>query len=61
MLDDILESPAFWLLGGGAVLAEVIGFIVSKRVEDLPAFPVWQFLLLVAGTLVIAAIIAGRD
>jgi len=60
-IEEILENPGFWMLGGGAVIAEVIGYIISKRSETLPAFPLWQFLILVVGTIIIAAIIAGRD
>lgn len=60
-IDDILNNPGFWILGGLAVVAELIGFIISKKSTDLPAFPFWQFLLLVLGTIFIAAVIAGRE
>ena len=60
-IDDILENPAFWILAGLGVGAEVIGFIIASKSENLPAFPVWQFLGLVLGTIIIAAIFASRD
>ncbi len=59
-IEDILDNPAFYILAGIGVTAEVIGFIVSKK-SGIDAFPLWQFLILVAGTIVIAAIIASRD
>ncbi len=61
MLDEILENPAFWILSGFAVVAELIGFIVSKKSTNLPALPFWQFLILVLGTIVICALFAGRE
>ncbi len=61
MLDDILDNPAFYILAGIGVSAEVIGFILASKSESLPAFPLWQFLILVAGTIVISAVIASRD
>lgn len=60
-IEETLENPAFYLLGGGALLAEVIGFIISKKSTSIPSFPLWQFILLIIGTLIAAAIIAGRD
>ncbi len=60
-VEDTLENPAFWILAGLMVVAEIIGFIWSNRSENLPAFPVWQFLVLVLGTIVIAAVFASRD
>lgn len=60
-VEDILANPVFWILGGGAVIAELIGYIISKRSESLPTFPLWQFLILVIGTIIIAAVFAGQD
>jgi len=60
-IEETLENPAFWMLGGGAIAAESIGYIVSNRSADLPAFPFWQFLVLVVGTIVIAAVFANRN
>lgn len=59
-LEEALESEGFYLLGGGAVLAEVIGFIVAKK-AGLAAFPVWQFLLLLIGTVIAAAVISTKN
>lgn len=60
VFDDILDNPAFWLLGGGAVIAEVLGFIIAKK-NDLDVFPVWQFILVIIGTLIAAAFFATRE
>ena len=60
-LDDILENPAFWILGGLGIAAELIGYIISKKSENLPALPIWQLIALMIGTLIIAAIFASRD
>lgn len=59
-IEEIIENPGFWILAGLGVAAETIGFIISKRSSDLPAFPLWQFLILVLGTIVAAAIFANR-
>lgn len=58
--EELLESPAFLILGGGALIAEILGWIISKRM-GLGGFPVWQLLILMAGTLVAAAVISQRD
>ena len=60
-IEEILENPAFWILAGLGVGAELLGFIISNKSENLPAFPVWQFLILVLGTIIIAAVFASRD
>lgn len=60
MLDEILESRAFWMLGVGGVAAEVLGFIASRRM-GLDAFPIWQFIILIIGTLGAAAFFALKD
>ena len=60
-IEDTLNNPGFWILAGGAVIAELIGFIISKKSTSLPAFPFWQFLILVFATIIIAALIAGRE
>jgi len=58
--DEILESPAFWLLGAGGVGAEILGWIVSKRAGWV-AMPLWQLLVMIIGTLVAAAYFATKD
>ena len=46
-IEDTLNNPGFWILAGIGVVAEVIGFIIANKSENLPSFPVWQFLILV--------------
>ena len=60
MFEEALESPAFWILGAGAVGAEVLGYIIAKR-SDLAVFPWWQFAIVILGTLVAAAYFATKD
>jgi len=55
---EIFEEPAFWILGGGAVAATVIGYIVSRNMEM--SLPLWQFLVLIVGEIIAAAIFASR-
>ena len=57
---EIFESPAFWLLGGGAVVATVIGWTFSKRSMEL-ALPFWQLIILILVELVAAAFFASRE
>lgn len=59
-LEEAFDEPAFWILGGGAVATELIGWIAGKRM-GLGSFPVWQVLILMAGTLVAAAFFATQD
>ena len=55
---EVLEEPGFWILGGGAVAATVIGYIVSRNMEM--SLPLWQFLVLIVGEIIAAAIFASR-
>ena len=60
MLDEIIESPTFWILGIGGVSMEILGYIISSKM-DIGAFPMWQFLILIIGTLGAAAFFALQD
>ena len=60
MIDELLESPGFWILGGGGVAMEILGWTLSKRMTDYQ-FPIWQFLILILGTLVAAAFFALKE
>jgi len=59
-LDDILGNPGFWLLGGGGVAAEVLGWKLSRG-WAAGALPFWQLLVLIVGTLIAAAFFASRE
>ena len=59
-VDEVLESPAFWILAGGGIAAELIGYIFGKR-AGLPAFPLWQLIFVMLGTVVAAAFFATKD
>jgi hypothetical protein len=60
MIEELQDSPAFWLLGGGGLAAELLGYIISKRM-GMEAFPLWQLLVVMAGTLVAAAFFALKE
>ena len=59
-LEEALESPAFWILGGGGIAMEIVGFVIAKK-SGMAAFPLWQFGVLIVGTLIAAAVFALRD
>jgi len=60
MIEEVIESPAFWILGGGGVLAELIGWIASKKfIGD--ALPLWQLGILMVGTLIAGAYFALKE
>ena len=58
-IEEALESPAFWILAGGGIVMEVIGFIVAKQMGT--PWKLWMFIALVIGTLVVAASFATRN
>lgn len=60
MIEEITESPAFWILGGCGVAMELLGWIISKRMMEY-SFPIWQLLIMMAGTLVAAAFFALKE
>jgi len=59
-ISEALESPAFWILGGGGIATELLGWIISKRMMEY-SFPIWQLLIVMLGTLVAAAFFALRE
>jgi len=60
LIDEILESPAFWILAGLGLGAELLGYIVGKNM-GFDSFPLWQLLIVMAGTLVAAAFFALKE
>jgi len=60
VLDEVLESPGFWILGGGGTIAVLAGYIMSKRITEF-SFPIWQLIIIIAGVLVAAAFFALKD
>lgn len=59
-IDEALESPAFWILAGGGIAAELIGYIFGKR-SGLEVFPLWQLIFVMLGTVVAAAFFATKE
>jgi len=56
---EILEEPGFWILGGGAVAATVIGYIASRKMGWVP-IPLWQMGVLIIVEVIAAAVFASR-
>ena len=59
-ITEALDEPGFWILGGGGIAMEVLGFIISKNSMEY-SLPIWQLLILMAGTLLAAAFFATKD
>lgn len=60
MIEEALESPAFWILGGGGVAMEILGWIISRNMMEY-TFPIWQLIVLILGTLLAAAFFALKE
>ncbi len=58
-IEEALESPAFWILAALGVVAETIGWVMSRSWES-GGMPVWQFIVLVLATIIAAAVFATR-
>ena len=59
-ISEALESPAFWILGGGGTIAVLAGYIISKRMSEF-SFPLWQLAVIIIGVLAAAAFFALKD
>ena len=59
-LEEVFESPSFWILAGMGISMEVLGYIVGKNM-GLDSFPLWQFIILIIGTIVASAVFALKD
>jgi len=51
----LLEEEGFWILGGMAVAATIVGYIMSKRMEWV-ALPLWQLIVIIVVEIIAAAI-----
>lgn len=56
---EILEEPGFWILGGGAVIATIAGYIMSRNMGWMP-LPWWQLIIIIIVELVAAAFFVSR-
>lgn len=59
-IDEVLESPGFWILGIGGLAAEIIGYIWSRN-QGLVTMPIWQLGVMIAVTLAAAAFFATKE
>ena len=59
-IDEVMESPAFWLLGGGGCIAVLIGWIASKNM-GMDALPLWQLVVVLITVVIVSAFFATRN
>ena len=59
-LDELMGSLGFWLLGGGAAIATILGYIMSKKM-DMVMMPLWQLILIIVVEFVAAAFFVMRE
>jgi len=59
-LDEVTSSFGFWALGGGAAIATILGYIMSKRM-DMIAMPLWQLVVIILVEFVAAAFFVMRE
>ena len=59
-ISEALESPGFWILGVGGVIAITVGWIASRKM-DAEILPFWMYLVLIVGVLLAAAFFGTRE
>jgi len=59
-INEVLESPGFWLLGGGGTIAVILGYIMSKRMTE-SVFPLWELAIIIITVLIASAFFATKD
>lgn len=59
-IDEVLNSPGFWILAAIGISAELLGFIYARRNLDV-SMPLWQLIVTMLVTLVAAAFFATKD
>ena len=59
-IDEILESPGFWILGLGGLTAEIMGY-VYRRNQGWVTMPIWQLGVMMIVTLAAAAFFATKE
>jgi uncharacterized protein (DUF983 family) len=58
-LEEALDEPGFWILGGGGVAMVILGWILSRNMEY--SLPIWQLVVLIVGILIAAAYFSTKD
>ena len=59
-IDEILESPGFWILGLGGLTAEIMGYVYSRN-QGWVTMPIWQLGVMMIVTLAAAAFFATKE
>lgn len=59
-IEEVLESPGFWILGGGGVAAIVLGYTWGRN-QGWEVMPFWQLIVMIIGTLLAAAYFATKE
>ena len=57
---EVFEEPGFWILGGGAVIATILGYIWSRKMDWIP-LPFWQLIIIIIVEIIAAAFFASRE
>ena len=60
MIEEALESPAFYILSALGIGAEVLGWMASKKM-DMPQLPFWQLIVMVIVTIIASAVFASKE
>jgi len=60
MLEEVLESPAFWILGAGGTIAIILGWIMSKK-AGWEVLPTWQIIVMIIATIAASAYFSVKD
>lgn len=60
IISEAMESPGFWILGSVGSAMVIIGWIISKKMEGLPAMPFWQIIVVII-TVWLASAFFGRE
>ncbi|HJX50862.1 MAG TPA: hypothetical protein VJ438_05375 [Candidatus Nanoarchaeia archaeon] len=58
-VDEVLENPGFWILAGGGIAMEILGWTVGRNM-GIGSFPIWQLLIIMIGTVIASAFFAMR-
>jgi uncharacterized protein (DUF983 family) len=58
-IEEALDEPGFWILGGGGVGMVILGWIISRGMEY--SLPLWQLIALIITILLASAYFSTKD
>jgi len=59
-MEEILESPGFWILSAIGISAEVLGYVWSRN-QEMMTMPIWQLIVLMVVTIAASAFFATKE